>query len=80
MGKIKEKVKWKTIIPISNDEFNALVKNNFIKHKNGQYFVDKRNENIGFYRTKGSGRKIYVKDSIARIAKNLYLKGMKKNK
>lgn len=42
-----------------------------ISHKN-THFVDRKGNDVGYYRTKGGAKRIYIQDYFADLAKRLY--------
>lgn len=56
---------------ISKDGIEKLVKKGVIKNTKDGYVAAKNGYPIGFYRTKGAGKKRYVQDWVADLAAKL---------
>ena len=47
---------------ISKEGIERLIKNGFLKNTNKGYINPKKNQPIGYYRTKGAGSHRYIED------------------
>lgn len=70
MGKFSKKV-VNYLKAISKDGIDKLVKKGVIRNTKDGYVATENGYPIGFYRTKGAGKKRYVQDWVADLAAKL---------
>ena len=56
---------------ISKEGIEKLIERGFIKNSGEGYINPKRNQKVGYYRTKGAGGKRYLEDWFYDIAKKI---------
>ena len=61
----------KLLKEISKDGIDRLIAKGFIKNTGDGYINPKKNQKVGYYRTKGAGGKRYIEDRYADIEKKI---------